>query len=81
MIIIFTGTTEQMYHADGTPLTSVDGGFHDDTICCITCSDTHLLIGRDSGNILVFSMLNFKKIANINLNAKPYKLGLNSNSR
>ncbi|CAH2104699.1 unnamed protein product [Euphydryas editha] len=73
-------TTEQMYHADGTPLTSVEGGFHDDTICCIACSDTHLLIGRDSGIILVFSMLSFKKITTINLNAKPYKLGLNSNS-
>ncbi|CAH0725787.1 unnamed protein product, partial [Brenthis ino] len=72
--------TEQMFRADGAPLTSGDGGFQDDTICCITCSDSHLLIGRDSGTILIFSMQNFKKITSINMNTKPYKLGLNSNS-
>nr|XP_026487691.1 WD repeat-containing protein 35 isoform X1 [Vanessa tameamea] len=72
--------TEQMYHADGSIMTSGEGGFQDDTICCITCSDSHLLIGRDSGTILLFSMVNFKKITTISLNAKPYKLGLNSNS-
>lgn len=69
-----------MFRADGTPLTS-EGGFQEDTICCITCSDSHLLIGRDSGTIIIFSMLNFKKITLVNVNSKPYKLGLNSNSR
>nr|XP_032529999.1 WD repeat-containing protein 35 [Danaus plexippus plexippus] len=72
--------TEQVFYADGSPVTKSEAGFHDDTICCISCSDTHLLIGRDSGTILLFSMLNFKKITSINMNTKPYKLGLNSNS-
>lgn len=82
-LVIFsnTGNTEQLFRADGAPLTSGDGGFQDDTICCITCSDSYLLIGRDSGTILIFSMQNFKKITSINMNTKPYKLGLNSNSR
>ncbi|XP_039765070.1 WD repeat-containing protein 35 isoform X2 [Pararge aegeria] len=71
---------EQQFYADGTPYTSGEGGLHDDTICCITCSDNHLLIGRDSGTILLFSLLNFKKITSINMNTKPYKMGLNSNS-
>ncbi|XP_072936540.1 WD repeat-containing protein 35 isoform X2 [Epargyreus clarus] len=70
---------EQLYHADGLPVTG-DGGFLDDAICCITCSDSHLLIGRHSGTILLFSLVNFKKITSININTKPYKLGLNSNS-
>ncbi|XP_037297786.1 WD repeat-containing protein 35 isoform X3 [Manduca sexta] len=73
-------TSEQLYHADGSPVTSNDGGFQDDTICCVTCSDSHLLVGRDSGAILLFSLVNFKKITSINLNSKPYKMGLNSNS-
>ncbi|KAL0894758.1 hypothetical protein ABMA27_013290 [Loxostege sticticalis] len=73
-------STEQLYQADGSPLTSGDAGFQDDTICCITCSDSHLLVGRDSGIILLFSLVNFKKITSINMNSKPYKLGLNSNS-
>ncbi|CAK1549882.1 unnamed protein product [Leptosia nina] len=51
--------TEQVYHAVGSPIVSGEAGFHDDTICCISCSDTHLLI---------------------NMNTKPYKLGLNCNS-
>ncbi|XP_045510780.1 WD repeat-containing protein 35 isoform X2 [Colias croceus] len=72
--------TEQFYHPDGSPVTSGEAGFHDDTICCISCSDSHLLIGRDSGTILLFSLVNFKKITQINMNTKPYKLGLNSNS-
>ncbi|XP_045770469.1 WD repeat-containing protein 35 [Maniola jurtina] len=71
---------EQQYFSDGTPFTSGEGGFRDDTICCITCSDSHLLIGRDSGTILLFSLLNFKKITSINMNTRPYKMGINSNS-
>ncbi|RVE43352.1 hypothetical protein evm_011992 [Chilo suppressalis] len=73
-------STEHLFQADGSPLTSSDGGFQDDTICCITCSDSHLLIGRDSGVIVLFSLVNLKKITSINMNSKPYKLGLNSNS-
>ncbi|XP_052755518.1 WD repeat-containing protein 35 isoform X1 [Galleria mellonella] len=73
-------STEQLYHADGTVVTSSDVGFNDDTICCITCSDSHLLVGRESGIITLFSLINFKKITAINMNSKPYKLGLNSNS-
>ncbi|XP_049867805.1 WD repeat-containing protein 35 [Pectinophora gossypiella] len=72
-------STELAYYADGSPITS-EGGFQDDTICCITCSDSHLLVGRDSGTILLFSMVNFKKVTSINMNSKPYRLGLNSNS-
>ncbi|XP_060810811.1 WD repeat-containing protein 35 [Amyelois transitella] len=72
-------STEQLYHADGSPISS-DIGYQEDTICCITCSDTHLLVGRDSGVILLFSLVNFKKITSINMNSKPYKMGLNSNS-
>ncbi|CAG9784442.1 unnamed protein product [Diatraea saccharalis] len=72
-------STEHMYQADGSPMTS-NSGFQDDTICCITCSDSHLLLGRDSGIILLFSLINLKKITSINMNSKPYKLGLNSNS-
>ncbi|CAB3231082.1 unnamed protein product [Arctia plantaginis] len=72
--------SDQLYHADGSPVTSNDGGFQDDTICCIASSDSHLLVGRDSGSILLFSLVNFKKITSINMNSKPYKLGLNSNS-
>lgn len=77
----FPGATEQLHQADGTPVTSTDTGFQDDTICCIASSDSHLLIGRDSGSILLFSLVNFKKITSINMNSRPYKLGLNSNSR
>lgn len=76
-----SGASDQLYHADGSPVTSNDGGFQDDTICCIASSDSHLLVGRDSGSILLFSLINFKKITSINMNSKPYKLGLNSNSR
>ncbi|CAF4761031.1 unnamed protein product [Pieris macdunnoughi] len=72
--------TEQLYHADGSLVVQGESGFHDDTICCITCSDTHLLVGRDSGTVLLFSLVNFKKITQINMNTKPYKLGLNCNS-
>nr|CAB3515112.1 unnamed protein product [Spodoptera littoralis] len=72
--------TEQLYQADGSPVSSSDTGFQDDTICCIASSDTHLLIGRDSGSILLFSLVNFKKITSINMNSRPYRLGLNSNS-
>ncbi|XP_045542737.1 WD repeat-containing protein 35 [Papilio machaon] len=72
-------TSEQLYRADGSPM-SAGEGFQDDTICCVTCSDSHLLVGRDSGTILLFSLVNFKKITSINMNAKPYKMGLNSNS-
>ncbi|XP_050549638.1 WD repeat-containing protein 35 isoform X2 [Spodoptera frugiperda] len=72
--------TEQLYQADGSPMSSSDTCFQDDTICCIASSDTHLLIGRDSGSILLFSLVNFKKITSINMNSRPYRLGLNSNS-
>ncbi|XP_050675727.1 WD repeat-containing protein 35 isoform X1 [Leptidea sinapis] len=71
--------TEQYYNIDGSPASAAEG-FHDDTICCITCSDTHLLVGRSSGIILLFSLVHFKKISQININTKPYRLGLNSNS-
>ncbi|KAJ0181825.1 hypothetical protein K1T71_002547 [Dendrolimus kikuchii] len=73
-------TSEQIFNASGTLLNSSDGDFHDDTICCIATSDTHLLLGRDSGTILLFSLVNFKKLTSINMNSKPYRLGLNSNS-
>ncbi|XP_073941730.1 intraflagellar transport protein Oseg4 [Choristoneura fumiferana] len=73
-------STEHLFRADGSPVMSGDVSFQDDTICCITCSDSHLLIGRDSGTILFFSLVNFKKITSINMNSRPYKLGLNSNS-
>ena len=76
-----SGATEQLYQADGSPITASDAGFQDDTICCVASSDTHLLIGRDSGSILLFSLVNFKKITSINMNSRPYRLGLNSNSR
>ncbi|CAH0603165.1 unnamed protein product [Chrysodeixis includens] len=72
--------TEHLYQADGSPVTSTDAGFQDDTICCIASSDSHLLVGRDSGSILLFSLVNLKKITSINMNSRPYKLGLNSNS-
>ncbi|KAJ8726330.1 hypothetical protein PYW07_001028 [Mythimna separata] len=72
--------TEQLYQADGSPVSTTDAGFHDDTICCVASSDTHLLIGRDSGSILLFSLVNFKKITSINMTSRPYRLGLNSNS-
>ncbi|XP_053602083.1 WD repeat-containing protein 35 [Plodia interpunctella] len=72
-------STEQLYHADGS-LISSDIGYQEDTICCITCSDTHLVLGRESGLILLFSLVNFKKVTSINMNSKPYKMGLNSNS-
>ncbi|XP_026738085.1 WD repeat-containing protein 35 isoform X2 [Trichoplusia ni] len=72
--------TEHLYQADGSPATSNDAGFQDDTICCIASSDSHLLVGRDSGSILLFSLVNLKKITSINMNSRPYKLGLNSNS-
>ncbi|XP_013181015.1 PREDICTED: WD repeat-containing protein 35 isoform X2 [Papilio xuthus] len=72
-------TSEQLYRADGTPM-SAGEGFQDDTICCVACSDSHLLVGRDSGTILLFSLVNFKKITSINMNSKPYRMGLNSNS-
>ncbi|XP_026325281.1 WD repeat-containing protein 35 [Hyposmocoma kahamanoa] len=73
-------STELLFHADGTPITSGESGFQDDTICCITCSDSHLLVGRVSGTILLFSMVNFKKITSINMSSKAYRMGLNSNS-
>ncbi|KAL4706027.1 hypothetical protein ACJJTC_014249 [Scirpophaga incertulas] len=73
-------STENAYQVDGSPLTTDDGNFQDDTISCITCSDSHLLVGRDSGTILLFSLLNMKKITTINMNSRPYKVGLNSNS-
>uniref|UniRef100_A0A2A4JPV6 Uncharacterized protein n=1 Tax=Heliothis virescens TaxID=7102 RepID=A0A2A4JPV6_HELVI len=73
-------STEHLYQADGSPMSSTDAGFHDDTISCVASSDTHLLIGRDSGSILLFSLVNFKKITSINMNSRPYRLGLNSNS-
>ncbi|XP_063529185.1 WD repeat-containing protein 35 [Cydia strobilella] len=73
-------STEHLFRADGTPVTTGDVSYQDDTICCITCSDSHLLVGRDSGTILFFSLVNFKKITSINMNSRPYKLGLNSNS-
>ncbi|XP_061707099.1 WD repeat-containing protein 35-like isoform X1 [Cydia pomonella] len=73
-------STEHLFRADGTPVTAGDVSYQDDTICCITCSDSHLLVGRDSGTILFFSLVNFKKITSINMNSRPYKLGLNSNS-
>lgn len=76
-----SGSTEQIFWADGTEATSNEGGLTDDTICCITCSDSHLLIGRDSGAIMLFSLLNFKKITSINMQARSYRMGLNSNSR
>ncbi|CAH2066689.1 unnamed protein product, partial [Iphiclides podalirius] len=74
------GSSEQFYHADGTSLANGESAIQDDTICCITCSDSHLLVGRDSGAILLFSLVNLKKITSINMNTKPYKMGLNSNS-
>ncbi|CAG9099335.1 unnamed protein product [Plutella xylostella] len=74
-----TRSTEQLFHADGSPATS-DAGIRDDGIACIASSDSHLLVGRDSGTILLFSLVNMRKITSINLNAKPYKLGLNCNS-
>ncbi|XP_047987589.1 WD repeat-containing protein 35 [Leguminivora glycinivorella] len=73
-------STEHLFRADGTPVTTGDVSYQDDTICCITCSESHLLVGRDSGTILFFSLVNFKKITSINMNSRPYKLGLNSNS-
>ncbi|XP_063376276.1 WD repeat-containing protein 35 [Cydia fagiglandana] len=73
-------STEHLFRADGTPVNTGDVSYQDDTICCITCSDSHLLVGRDSGTILFFSLVNFKKITSINMNSRPYKLGLNSNS-
>ncbi|KAJ2953608.1 hypothetical protein O0L34_g1214 [Tuta absoluta] len=73
-------STELLFHADGSAVSSSEGGFQDDSICCVTCSDSHLLVGRDSGTILLFSMVNFKKITSINMSSKPYRMGLNSNS-
>ncbi|XP_028043319.1 WD repeat-containing protein 35 isoform X1 [Bombyx mandarina] len=73
-------TSEQLFHPDGTLLTANGTAFQDDTICCLACSDSHLLIGRDSGTILLFSLLSFKRITSININSRPYKMSLNSNS-
>ncbi|CAG5021961.1 unnamed protein product [Parnassius apollo] len=73
-------TSEQWYNAEGSSITAGESGFQDETICCIACSDSHLVVGRDSGTILLFSLVNFKKITSINMNTKPYKMGLNSNS-
>lgn len=73
-------TSEQIYNADGMPANSGEGTFRNDSICCITTSDTHLLVGRDSGTIILFSLASCKKLTSITMNSKPYKLGLNSNS-
>ncbi|XP_068621625.1 WD repeat-containing protein 35 isoform X2 [Battus philenor] len=73
-------TSEQWYRPDGSPLSTGETGFQDDIICCVTSSDSHLLVGRNSGTILLFSLINFKKITSINMNTIPYKMGLNSNS-
>ncbi|KOB72630.1 putative WD repeat-containing protein 35-like isoform 2 [Operophtera brumata] len=59
-----------------TPSRPRDGGFPDDTICCITASDGFLLVGRDSGTILLFSLVNFKKITKFYVIDQPGSLYL-----
>ncbi|XP_041971867.1 WD repeat-containing protein 35 [Aricia agestis] len=72
--------SEQLYGVDGAPIASGEVSLHDDTICALACSDALAAVGRDSGTILLFSLANFKKTNIININTKPYKLGINCNS-
>ncbi|CAG0891619.1 unnamed protein product [Cyprideis torosa] len=52
-----------------------------DPICCVTCSDSVLLIGRESGSLLRLALPGMTITNTYKLAARPYRLHLNSNSR
>lgn len=79
-MIFFKGSKEQIYYSDGTPCL---GEFQtsQDPICCIACSDTLLLVARESGDVLSYTLPDLKNSHHFKMVTKPYKIAINSNTR
>lgn len=78
---------EQVYHVDDTPTGGVgmNGNQYsskptNDPICCLAASEKILLIGRESGLIQLYSLPSITLTNRYNVNTKPYKMAINSNS-
>ncbi|XKL59501.1 hypothetical protein PGB90_000517 [Kerria lacca] len=85
---------ERLYHVDDTPsgvaevIQDLDKNFEEssiaqptkDPICCITCSDKILLIGRRSGIIQRYTLPQVALIQRLILSSKPQCMALNCNS-
>ncbi|XP_072314070.1 WD repeat-containing protein 35 [Eucyclogobius newberryi] len=79
---------ERVYHIDGNPSTTPDGGpdftkafsSTQDAICAITASDKTLIIGRESGFIHRYSLPQVALVQKYTLNNRAYHLSMNCNS-
>lgn len=89
------GRKDKRYHIDDTPSGIVEvindldkGGYEPplntdptlDPICCITISESILLIGRESGAINEYSVPNVALRNRHTLTNQPYKMAINCNS-
>lgn len=89
------GRKDKRYHIDDTPSGIVEvindldkGGYEPplnteptlDPICCITISESILLIGRESGTINEYSVPNVALRNRHSLPNQPFKMAINSNS-
>lgn len=89
------GRKDKQYHIDDTPsgivevINDLDNGGYEpplntdptlDPICCITISESILLIGRESGTINEYSVPNVALRNRHTLANQPYKMAINCNS-
>ncbi|CAG0879889.1 unnamed protein product [Darwinula stevensoni] len=79
---------ERIFHVDDTPSGTADLSLENrkedqtnDPICCMTCSDTVLVVGRESGVVQRYTLPHIAFTNTYRLSTRPYKLQLNSNSR
>ncbi|CAG0916326.1 unnamed protein product [Notodromas monacha] len=83
---------ERTFHIDDNPsgfsdpiaeAQRISGGTlpTNDPICCMTCSESLLVIGRESGQIQRYSLPQVGLTNTYKLISRPYKLALNSNSK
>uniref|UniRef100_A0A1A8S087 WD repeat-containing protein 35 n=2 Tax=Nothobranchius rachovii TaxID=451742 RepID=A0A1A8S087_9TELE len=79
---------ERFYHIDSNPSGASDSCTHPsksftptrDPICSITATDKTLIVARESGSVLKYSLPNVSLIQKFSLNSRAFYLSLNCNS-